>query len=85
MYRNFILKLDWDVSQKAKKSYSGIFVRFPYPDNDPMIAVYIYATSSNTRVFIKQCFWLANLLLLSQRKVYTEHQSLDSYLQIALL
>ena len=36
-YRNFILKLDWKVSHKADNS--GIFVRFPYPDNDPMIAV----------------------------------------------
>ena len=37
MYRNFILKLDWKVSHKADNS--GVFVRFPYPDNDPMIAV----------------------------------------------
>jgi cytochrome c len=37
MYRNFILTLDWKVSHKADNS--GVFVRFPYPDNDPMIAV----------------------------------------------
>jgi hypothetical protein len=37
IYRNFILKLDWKVNHKSDNS--GIFVRFPYPDNDPMIAV----------------------------------------------
>ena len=37
IYRNFILKLDWKVHHKADNS--GIFVRFPYPDNDPMVAV----------------------------------------------
>jgi 3-keto-disaccharide hydrolase len=37
MYHNFILKLDWKVHHRADNS--GIFVRFPYPDNDPMIAV----------------------------------------------
>ena len=37
MYRNFILKLGWKVNHKSDNS--GIFVRFPYPDNDPMIAV----------------------------------------------
>ena len=37
MDRNFILKLDWKVNHKSDNS--GIFVRFPYPDNDPMIAV----------------------------------------------
>jgi Domain of Unknown Function (DUF1080) len=37
MYRNFILKLDWKVNHKSDNS--GIFVRFPNPDNDPMIAV----------------------------------------------
>src|SRR5918911_1800350 len=37
MYRNFILKLDWKVNRKSDNS--GIFVRFPNPDNDPIIAV----------------------------------------------
>src|SRR6185437_4432704 len=37
IYRNFILKLDWKVHHKADNS--GIFVRFPYPDNDPVVAV----------------------------------------------
>lgn len=37
MYRNFILKLDWKANHKSDNS--GIFVRFPNPDNDPMIAV----------------------------------------------
>ena len=37
MYRNFILKLDWKIHDKSDNS--GIFVRFPYPDNDPIIAV----------------------------------------------
>jgi Domain of Unknown Function (DUF1080) len=37
IYRNFILELDWKVNHKADNS--GVFVRFPYPDNDPMIAV----------------------------------------------
>jgi 3-keto-disaccharide hydrolase len=37
MYRNFILKLDWKTNRKSDNS--GIFVRFPNPDNDPMIAV----------------------------------------------
>ncbi|HEY6884614.1 MAG TPA: DUF1080 domain-containing protein [Nitrososphaeraceae archaeon] len=37
MYRNFILKLDWKTNHKSDNS--GIFVRFPNPDNDPMIAV----------------------------------------------
>jgi Domain of Unknown Function (DUF1080) len=31
---NFVLRLDWKTHKKA-----GVFVRFPYPDNDPMIAV----------------------------------------------
>ena len=37
MYRNFILELDWKTNHKSDNS--GIFVRFPNPDNDPMIAV----------------------------------------------
>ncbi|MGA9153942.1 MAG: DUF1080 domain-containing protein [Candidatus Nitrosopolaris sp.] len=37
MYHNFILRLDWKTHNKADNS--GVFVRFPYPDNDPMIAV----------------------------------------------
>jgi hypothetical protein len=37
MYRNFILKLDWKVNRKSDNS--GVFVRFPNPDNDPIIAV----------------------------------------------
>jgi Domain of Unknown Function (DUF1080) len=37
MYCNFILRLDWKVNHKSDNS--GIFVRFPNPDNDPMIAV----------------------------------------------
>jgi 3-keto-disaccharide hydrolase len=37
IYLNFILELDWKVHHKADNS--GVFVRFPYPDNDPMIAV----------------------------------------------
>ena len=37
IYHNFILELDWKVNHKADNS--GVFVRFPYPDNDPMIAV----------------------------------------------
>jgi hypothetical protein len=37
IYYNFILRLDWKLHNKADNS--GVFVRFPYPDNDPMIAV----------------------------------------------
>jgi Domain of Unknown Function (DUF1080) len=37
IYHNFILRLDWKLHNKADNS--GIFVRFPDPDNDPMIAV----------------------------------------------
>jgi hypothetical protein len=37
MYHNFILRVDWKLHHKADNS--GVFVRFPYPDNDPMIAV----------------------------------------------
>jgi 3-keto-disaccharide hydrolase len=37
MYCNFILRLDWKVNHKSDNS--GVFVRFPNPDNDPMIAV----------------------------------------------
>jgi Domain of Unknown Function (DUF1080) len=37
MYCNFLLRLDWKVNHKSDNS--GIFVRFPNPDNDPMIAV----------------------------------------------
>jgi hypothetical protein len=37
MYHNFILRVDWKLHHKADNS--GVFVRFPYPDNDPMIAM----------------------------------------------
>jgi|SRR6188472_3305918 len=37
MYCNFLLRIDWKVNHKSDNS--GIFVRFPNPDNDPMIAV----------------------------------------------
>jgi hypothetical protein len=37
MYGDFILKIDWRV--KRKNDNSGIFVRFPDPDNDPWVAV----------------------------------------------
>jgi cytochrome c len=36
-YRNFIFKLDWKVLHKNDNS--GVFVRFPDPANDPMMAV----------------------------------------------
>ena len=36
-YKDFILKIDWKANNKSDNS--GIFVRFPYPDNDPMVAV----------------------------------------------
>ena len=37
MCQNFILRVDWKLHHKADNS--GVFVRFHYPDNDPMIAV----------------------------------------------
>jgi Domain of Unknown Function (DUF1080) len=37
IYHNFVLKIDWKVNIKSDNS--GIFVRFPYPDIDPMAAV----------------------------------------------
>jgi Domain of Unknown Function (DUF1080) len=37
IYHNFVLKIDWKVNSKSDNS--GIFVRFPYPDKDPMAAV----------------------------------------------
>ena len=37
IYHNFILEQDWKVHHKADNS--GVFVRFPYRDNGPMIAV----------------------------------------------
>jgi Domain of Unknown Function (DUF1080) len=37
IYLNFILDLDWKIDHKADNS--GVFVRFPYPENDPTIAV----------------------------------------------
>jgi hypothetical protein len=36
-YKNFILKLDWKISDEGDNS--GVFVRFPDPDDDPNIAV----------------------------------------------
>jgi hypothetical protein len=36
-YKNFILKLDWKVSDEGDNS--GVFVRFPDPDDNPNIAV----------------------------------------------
>ena len=36
-FDNFVLKLDWKVSDKGDNS--GVFVRFPNLDNDPKIAV----------------------------------------------
>jgi hypothetical protein len=36
LYHNFILRLDWKLYHKADNS---VFVRFPYPDNDPIIAI----------------------------------------------
>ena len=36
IYHNFVLKIDWKVNSKSDNS--GIFVRFPYPDKDPMAA-----------------------------------------------
>jgi hypothetical protein len=37
IYNNFILKLEWKVSDEGDNS--GVFVRFPDPDNNPNIAV----------------------------------------------
>lgn len=36
-FRDFILLLDWKVAKK--EANSGVFVRFPDPGNDPMVAV----------------------------------------------
>jgi Domain of Unknown Function (DUF1080) len=36
-YKNFILKLDWKISDEGDNS--GVFVRFPNPDDNPNIAV----------------------------------------------
>jgi hypothetical protein len=36
-YKNFILKLEWKVSDEGDNS--GVFVRFPDPDDNPNIAV----------------------------------------------
>ena len=36
-YKNFILKLEWKVSDECDNS--GVFVRFPDPDDNPNIAV----------------------------------------------
>src|SRR5215217_7862026 len=36
-YKNFILKLEWRVSDEGDNS--GVFVRFPDPDDNPNIAV----------------------------------------------
>jgi hypothetical protein len=36
-FRNFILKVDWKISQRADNS--GVFVRFADPDDDPWVAV----------------------------------------------
>jgi hypothetical protein len=37
IYKNFVLKLKWKVSDEGDNS--GVFVRFPDPDNNPNIAV----------------------------------------------
>src|ERR671922_2223130 len=37
IYKNFILKLEWKVSDEGDNS--GVFVRFPDPDDNPNIAV----------------------------------------------
>jgi Domain of Unknown Function (DUF1080) len=37
IYRNFILKLDWKVSDEGDNS--GVFVRFPDPNNNPYNAI----------------------------------------------
>jgi hypothetical protein len=37
IYKNFILKLEWKVSDEDDNS--GVFVRFPNPDDNPNIAV----------------------------------------------
>jgi 3-keto-disaccharide hydrolase len=36
-YKDFVLKIDWKVNRKNDNS--GVFIRFPNPDNDPWIAV----------------------------------------------
>ena len=36
-YKNFMLKLEWKVSDAGDNS--GVFVRFPDPDDNPNIAV----------------------------------------------
>jgi Domain of Unknown Function (DUF1080) len=36
-YNDFVLKLEWKVSKESDNS--GVFVRFPYPDDNPSIAV----------------------------------------------
>ena len=36
-YKDFVLKIDWKVSNISDNS--GVFIRFSNPDNDPMIAV----------------------------------------------
>ena len=37
IYKNFTLKLEWKVSDESDNS--GVFVRFPDPDNNPNNAV----------------------------------------------
>ncbi|MFL6341089.1 MAG: DUF1080 domain-containing protein [Nitrososphaeraceae archaeon] len=36
-YKDFVLKVDWKVS--LRNDNAGVFIRFSYPDNDPLIAV----------------------------------------------
>ena len=37
IYKNFILRLEWKVSDEGDNS--GVFVRFPHPNDNPNIAV----------------------------------------------
>jgi Domain of Unknown Function (DUF1080) len=36
-FKDFVLKVDWKISRRNDNS--GVFIRFSYPDNDPLIAV----------------------------------------------
>jgi 3-keto-disaccharide hydrolase len=36
-FKDFVPKLDWKISRRNDNS--GVFIRFSYPDNDPLIAV----------------------------------------------
>jgi Domain of Unknown Function (DUF1080) len=56
IYKNFMLKLEWKVSDEGDNS--GVFVRFPDPDDNPNIAVregLEYNGDSNTRSILYYC------------------------------